>query len=233
MAKLVFQFRMSVPFNSARSKVVPRVCRNKWRSKSNFVIDLMQSGTAVPGLHHPDHPLLLIKRTCGWMLPHHAPRGRPRITAPSFTSLRYGTFLTPRSMAGSEASTASNSREVCRVTISVPVTTVSGVRLDTGNVAGDPGIVVLPAMRHQDRLYITFVLTGLNVKQYSRTGVSAALESSDGKLFHPVSHSSTGDDGLFWVNIVFEKLEGSTTQNVLIVAVPQVAPETRIALVEL
>lgn len=119
------------------------------------------------------------------------------------------------------------------MTISVPVTTVSGVRLDTGNVAGDPGIVVLPAMRHQDRLYITFVLTGLNVKQYSRTGVSAALESSDGKLFHPVSHSSTGDDGLFWVNIVFEKLEGSTTQNVLIVAVPQVAPETRIALVEL
>ena len=111
------------------------------------------------------------------------------------------------------------------MTSSIPALTTSGLNV----VTDKHRMVVLPAIRHDDQLYITLVLSGFSTSEYPQVNISAALEAGDASRLLPVSQGGSGEPNVIRFNIVFEGLRDTTSNYVLTIPGPMISGDARIA----
>jgi hypothetical protein len=112
------------------------------------------------------------------------------------------------------------------VTNFLPVVTQSGLSIS----ADGNSIVILPAIRYRDQLYVTLILSGSEATDHAKSSISVALEARDASILPPVSQGASGEPGLIRCNIVFASLSGMTSNYVLTIRGPLFLDGTRIAL---
>ena len=108
----------------------------------------------------------------------------------------------------------------------LPAVTQSGLSISTD---GD-SIVILPAIRYQDQLHITLILSGSEATNHARSSISVALEARDESILLPISQGWSGEPNLIRCNILFASLSGMTSDYVLTIRGPLFPNGTRIAL---